>query len=395
VSRGRAASLAVVAVVAVLVAACANTAPTPVPPAVPGPPQPTSDSPTPATELRLPSTFRFAGPWDVRFSLPGRPTVREVYVASPTCRAGACTTNVRIQDFDGKVLGAGSFRFRDGAYVYRSSSSVSTSCSSGGKERVTTTTALRLVAFRPPGSAATAPRILGQRTIQTKPSAGSACPASTATYQAAGTATRFASTPTPRSEPRSAPRPEPKPAPAPLPAVPMYRGSWFGSGVRVTTYNVTGATRTAIVLSIGRRGPWSAWIHGRAEAYTKYDYVFRFGLASDASGSCRIVPTATPAIKTTATILLPRWVRPAGADRASVQWWIDRLRRDAVHERTHVRIAAAGAVRMNEALASSTCGDVNARLAAIARDVVRQQCEFDMREYGYASGLSLKACVAG
>jgi hypothetical protein len=36
---------------------------------------------------------------------------------------------------------------------------------------------------------------------------------------------------------------------------------------------------------------------------------------------------------------------------------------------------------------------VASRLAAVAREIATQQCEFDLREYGAAMGLTLASCV--
>jgi hypothetical protein len=46
--------------------------------------------------------------------------------------------------------------------------------------------------------------------------------------------------------------------------------------------------------------------------------------------------------------------------------------------------------RLNSVLASSTCGNVEARLDRVWTAVGRDQCEFDMREYGTDAGLSLR-----
>jgi hypothetical protein len=49
---------------------------------------------------------------------------------------------------------------------------------------------------------------------------------------------------------------------------------------------------------------------------------------------------------------------------------------------------------MTTALATSTCTNVSERLSAIVKDIDTQQCEFDLREYGTALGLSLSSCLS-
>ena len=378
----------------VFVAACgASPAPTPVTPTQPPTgvspvvPPVASLLPATATELQLAADFRFTGPWAVKFSLPGRPTQSEVYVATPTCGTGACTTNVVVQGFDGEELRTGVFEFRDGRYTYEHTQTTTSTCIGGGKQTVTTTTSLRLVAFRPLGVAASVPRILGERTIARVPAAGSNCAASSSTYVATGSPTRFA--------PTATPTPTPRPTPTPSRAKdPIYGGSFFGSNVRVNAYTVTGATPSAILASIRARGPWSEWLRSRGEAVTRIVIAYRFRLAYDAIGSCHIAATANPIVKPSFTITLPKWTRPRGVSDFTVQWWTRELNEVAVHERTHVRIARDGVARMNKTIASSTCANVRSRIQRIAQDIQRQECEFDMREYGEALGLSLNACVA-
>jgi hypothetical protein len=55
----------------------------------------------------------------------------------------------------------------------------------------------------------------------------------------------------------------------------------------------------------------------------------------------------------------------------------------------------AGQKDLNTALAKSTCANAQAHLDAVWTSINRQQCEFDMTEYGTELGLSLKRCIAG
>ena len=81
-------------------------------------------------------------------------------------------------------------------------------------------------------------------------------------------------------------------------------------------------------------------------------------------------------------------------DQATVLWWAKEIQRVATHERHHVEIYRDGAARMTDALAHSTCANVSDHLRAIVDDIDTQQCEFDLKEYGSALGLSLTSCLA-
>jgi predicted secreted Zn-dependent protease len=175
--------------------------------------------------------------------------------------------------------------------------------------------------------------------------------------------------------------------------VPTIQASFFGSGAALVNYTVSGSTISQIVGSIRAHGPWSEWIHARAEALTKAVPKYRFDLVG-ASGSCRIDVNAKPAVVFTFTITLPKWSRPKAADSATVRWWAGELLRVATHERHHVDIYRDGAARMTDAVANSTCATLPGRLAAIVKDIDTQQCEFDLKEYGAALGLSLSSCLA-
>ena len=78
-----------------------------------------------------------------------------------------------------------------------------------------------------------------------------------------------------------------------------------------------------------------------------------------------------------------------------MSWWNGELASVAKHERHHVELYRAGQKDLNDALAKSTCATAQTRLDAVWKAINRQQCEFDMAEYGTELGLSLKRCLAG
>jgi predicted secreted Zn-dependent protease len=147
------------------------------------------------------------------------------------------------------------------------------------------------------------------------------------------------------------------------------------------------------VSSIRANGPVVKWLNGRAEAVTQADPHYGFEL-NEVGGQCRIVPKTKPTVYFSFTITLPKWVPPADAGRSTVTWWNDRLKDTAVHERHHVELTRAAGAQMSNAVATSTCESLAGNLTKIANDLNRQNCEFDMREYGAAMGLTLSACLA-
>jgi hypothetical protein len=123
------------------------------------------------------------------------------------------------------------------------------------------------------------------------------------------------------------PTPAPTPKPTPPPKALAMKASFFGSGVKISTYKVTGSTPSAISSSMSAKGPYSKWLKGRAEALTKMVPAYRFNSTSDYYGGCQIVIEEKPAISLSYTIVLPRWSPPSGttADTISVcrtsLWW--------------------------------------------------------------------------
>ncbi|HYK94546.1 MAG TPA: DUF922 domain-containing protein [Candidatus Dormibacteraeota bacterium] len=189
----------------------------------------------------------------------------------------------------------------------------------------------------------------------------------------------------------------PTPAPTARPADPLavlrIRASFFGSRVTLSTYGVSGTTPTEIWESMNRNGPYSAWLHGNASGLTQASAEYRFHLASNTDGSCYIWADANPPILLTYTVDLPRWSAPSGVAATTITYWNQTLQEIATHEKHHVTIYRAAQTTLNATLASSTCGNYDANLTAVWNDVNRQQCEFDMKEYGADLGLSLESCV--
>jgi predicted secreted Zn-dependent protease len=189
-------------------------------------------------------------------------------------------------------------------------------------------------------------------------------------------------TPTPRT---------PIATPAP-PKVASVGASYFGPNSVVSTYRVTGSTPFEISSSFHANGPYLEWLKARATGLTKPSPHFRFTSRASTSG-CIVVATAKPAVYFSFTIVLPQWDPPRNASSATVTWWNDTIREIAAHEKHHVGLFRASATAMTRAVATSTCDDLQQKLSAALQKVARQNCEFDMREYGAALGLSLSSCV--
>jgi predicted secreted Zn-dependent protease len=345
-----------------------------------------SPAPTPATVLAIDVGQRPTGPWAVTFQQVGTEAVREVYVLAPACTEPSCDIDVTIQTFAGEPLGTGVFHFAGGMYRYEADRTETIACNDGfesvadGATRVSHTILL-IAGYRATGTAAITVDIRGTRAVEVTPRGASGCSAEHLSYAANGQQTEFASAPTPT------------PKDATPPKVPAIGNAFFGSGAKVVTYEVVGSSVDQIIDSIQASGPFSDWLHARAEALTTAAPKYRFTLSGTA-GHCHIQVTAKPAVVFSFTITLPSWSRPKVVDQATVIWWAREIQRVATHERHHVEIYRDGAERMTDALAHSTCANVSDHLRAIVDDIDMQQCEFDLKEYGSALGLSLSSCIA-
>jgi predicted secreted Zn-dependent protease len=190
-----------------------------------------------------------------------------------------------------------------------------------------------------------------------------------------------------------APLPEPDATPRP-PRTAGIRAEFFGSGVTLETYRVTGTTPFEISASMNQSGPYSEWTQSRVDGLTTARVDYRFQLAGNGAGGCVISATASPAIVITYTVTLPRWSEPSSASSATVEWWNSLVREIATHEKHHIVIYRDAQRDLNQALLQSTCENAEAKLLKVWSQANLEQCEFDMEEYGYAIGLTLEDCVA-
>ena len=189
----------------------------------------------------------------------------------------------------------------------------------------------------------------------------------------------------------------PLPTPGPTPTTATTAGidpGFFGAGVRLDTYDVTGATPFEISASMNASGPYSEWTHSRVDGLTVAKATYRFeAFGNVATGGCELRSTGAPTIRIDYIVTLPRWTRPDGATSGTVAWWNDLVGRIAEHEKHHVGIYRTTERELNAAYQHATCATVEHDLVAVWNDTNRQQCEFDMKEYGYALDLSLADCV--
>ncbi len=166
--------------------------------------------------------------------------------------------------------------------------------------------------------------------------------------------------------------------------MPAIRAGYFGGGVTVARFKVTGDTRSQILRSIRTRGP-----HGGASGVTQPYLAYRFTFKYDRKGRCRVVKTASTAVTMSFRITLPTWAATEGTDRATASWWAGELKETAAHERNHVRLWRNAVRQANRVVATSSCQNVGRRLDAIWRKATTANCRFDASEYG----ISLRACL--
>jgi predicted secreted Zn-dependent protease len=170
---------------------------------------------------------------------------------------------------------------------------------------------------------------------------------------------------------------------------PTIRPTYFGSGVKVKWYRVTGDDPNAISESILAHGPRMRWLGGAAEALTSYSWSYDYRYRTNGT-ACRITSTKS-SLKMTVT--LPQWSPTSKASTETIAWWIDELHDVAAHEKEHVLIDKRAAATMRRVLASSTCSSIDKRVKAVWRRADHRNCEFDMREYGTSEGLSMQRCL--
>src|SRR5205085_7513967 len=124
-------------------------------------------------------------------------------------------------------------------------------------------TELVIAGYRTEGTAVVIVDLRGTRHVDVEPAADSSCEPASIDYIANGQATQFAAATAPRDPP-------------------VVRGSsdipssYFGPGVTVDTYEVSGSSVLQIVNSIRANGPWSEWVGARAEAVTRAVPKYRF-----------------------------------------------------------------------------------------------------------------------
>jgi predicted secreted Zn-dependent protease len=209
--------------------------------------------------------------------------------------------------------------------------------------------------------------------------------------------------PTPTPRPTRAPRPTPPPGQVPTPApiagmpeVHVYGPGAFPAADRVTVsyYAVTGSTPREIVASKRANGPWSDWLGGAASGMVRTSFSYNFSFRAWSDGTCDVVLTGPAAVTVSYTVILPAWTPPPGTSASTIDWWNERLLGTVVHEGRHIEIYEAFLPAMNQAVASGNCNTVSTALNDVNYQARAQNCEFDMAEYGIASGLSMDACLS-
>jgi predicted secreted Zn-dependent protease len=166
--------------------------------------------------------------------------------------------------------------------------------------------------------------------------------------------------------------------------MPAISASYFGGGVTIARFRITGDTRSQILRSVRSRGPHGGAM-GVTQPYLKYRFTFKY----DRRGRCRVVRTGSAAVTMSFRITLPRWAATVGTDQSTASWWAAELRQTAAHERHHVRLWRSAVREANRVVAGSSCRNVGRRLEAVWRKAAAANCRFDGAEYG----ISMRACL--
>jgi predicted secreted Zn-dependent protease len=165
--------------------------------------------------------------------------------------------------------------------------------------------------------------------------------------------------------------------------MPAISASYFGGGVAIARFRITGDTRGQILRSLRTRGPHGG-AHGVTQPFLRYRFTFKY----DRDGRCRVVRTGSTAVSMSFRVTLPRWAATVGTDHSTASWWASQLRATAAHERHHVRLWRSALRQANRVVATSSCRTVGRRLDAVWRKAIDANCRFDASEYG----ISMRAC---
>ncbi len=202
-------------------------------------------------------------------------------------------------------------------------------------------------------------------------------------------------TPTPRPTP--APTRTPVLAAPTVPGVPTFTSASFPASDRVTVnwYPVTGGSRADILASILVNGPYSEWVGGTATAHVRVQPSFDFYFQTGPVGRCDVVASSDPAVSITYEVLLPAWSPPDGGFVAvgTREWWSSELGETVAHEAHHIELYEEHLLAMRDLVGQGSCASVSDGLDVIWDGALQANCEFDLAEYGYASGLTLETCL--
>lgn len=198
--------------------------------------------------------------------------------------------------------------------------------------------------------------------------------------------TKRSSKPRAQAKPRQGTQTKPRRATRRVPKVrmPSISSSYFGAGVTLARFRITGDTRSQILRSIRTRGP-----HGGAQGVTQPYLRYRFAFKYDRKGRCRIVKTGSSAVAMSFRVTLPAWTATSGTDHTTASWWAGELRDTAAHERHHVRLWKGALRQANRVVATSSCRRVAGRLDAVWRKAIVANCRYDSSQYG----ISMRACL--
>jgi len=198
--------------------------------------------------------------------------------------------------------------------------------------------------------------------------------------------TRRSSKPKAQAKPRQRAETKPRRATRRVPRVrmPSITSSYFGAGVTLARFRITGDTRSQILRSIRSRGP-----HGGAQGVTQPYLRYRFTFKYDRKGRCRIAKTGSSAVTMSFRVTLPAWTATSGTDHTTASWWAGELRDTAAHERQHVRLWKGALRQANRVVATSSCRRVAGRLDAVWRKAIVANCRYDSSQYG----ISMRACL--
>ena len=177
--------------------------------------------------------------------------------------------------------------------------------------------------------------------------------------------------------------------------VPVFGPEAFraSGSVTVSYYAVSGFTASEIAHSMQRNGPFSEWLQRRVQAQVSVTPTYNFDFHGRTEGECTVELIGPSPVTLAYQVLLPSWSPPPNVASWTIDWWTQTITETVAHEAQHIELYEAKLSAMNAVVVTGTCASAAAELDRLWAEVTRENCAFDVAEYGVAMGRTVASCV--